>query len=365
MEMIRWTEEARRQEKFEDITKLIEKSPHIKIKRREFNYPECILEFEDPKIATLFAIGLEDNYFPMDNELIPICYDYSYVCGLHSLNEYANHLKDRRVMYLVDNEWVRTRPNAQIPRDLTEQQTRLTKESYARQITTKTAECGRKREEIIVCYTSGWGDEYLYGALGGFSLREQGYIIFPEEARLLNWLVGFTGDLIAVKLGAFQDKLIEEGIIEYGAWLPELELQKIFGKCTKKSKIEVEEAVAVEIESSKESASSGRGQLTGYVKGGHFNHGILVCPGRAELDEKPIEKMGLVTWNDKKEEVYIPPEKLSHQPEKLAELLTISKRVASLILVKNTTLEGLSQTYGNKSIFETIGAFTKSPKFID
>jgi len=345
-----------RNKNFEDITKLIKNSPYLGVKNMEFSPPQCAIEFKDPKIAVLFALNFE-NYFPVAGEFVRITYDISYLCGIRSLAEHANHLKKRRVVFLVDVDGV---PSLSTPLGAPwdTKQRSMAIRNHLKEIIASAVENGTDPEEIIICCTSGWGGEDLYGALGGFSLRDKGYIVFPEEAGLLNWIVGFTGDLIAIKLGAFQDKLTEEGIIEYGALLPEFELQNIFGKCTKKGKIQEEEAAAVEIESSKESASDGRRQLRGYVRAGHFNHGILICPGRSELDEKPIDKMGLVTWRDK-EEVFVYPEKLPYQPEKLEEVLTASKRVISLILVKNMALERLLQAYGNKSVFETIDTFMK------
>lgn len=366
MKMVQWAEETRRQEKFENITKLIEKSPHLKIKGREFNYPECILKFEDPKIATLFALNFSTPYppyFPTDGKSIPIIYDASYVCGLRSLNEHAEHLKNRRVVYLVDCDAVTSHlPHPSIPGSL--EQRHIAIENYTKQITASAVEKEINPKELIVCYTSGWGGEDLYGALGGFSLREQGYIVFPEG--ILGYpFVDLAGapDLIAVKLGASQDRLIEEGIIEHGAWLPEIELQKIFGKCARGGKIQEEESLAIEVEPSKPRASGGRQQLRNYVRTGHFNQGILICPSRAD-DTKYEREFGYITWDDTNKEECYRPEITYHRDEKLAKLLTVSKKVVSLILVKNMALEELLRTYGNKSIFETIDAFMKSPKFL-
>lgn len=266
---------------------------------------------------------------------------------------------------LIDSEWLPTRPSALIPREYTDQQSQLEKKSHARQIKTKCAEHGINPEELVICYTSGWGGEDLYGALGGFSLRERGYIVFSEDT-LGYPFVDLEGvpDLIAVKLGAFQDKLIEEGIIEHGAWLPELELQKIFGKYTRKGKIGEEETLVIEVEPSKPRASGGRKQLAAYVKTRHFNQGILVCPDRVD-DKRYSQEFGYITWKDTyEEESFLPLEKTYHRDEKLTEILTASKKMASLILAKNMALEGLLRTYGNKSVFETIDAIMKSPKFL-
>jgi len=352
-----------RNKNFEDIIKLIEKSPYLRIKRREFSPPLCILEFEDPKTAILFALNFE-NYFPVNDKLIRITYDLSYVCGVRSLVEHADHLKNRRIVYLVDVDGVPSlRAPLGVPWGL--EQRRMAIENHVKEIAASAVEKGINPKELIVCYTSGWGGEDLYGALGGFSLRDQGYIVFPEG--ILGYpFVDLAGvpDLIAVKFGTFQDKLIEEGIIEHGAWLSELELQKIFGKCTRKDKIGEEEALAIEVEPSKPRASGGRKQLAAYVSTRHFNQGILVCPDIVD-DKKYSQEFGYITWKDTyEEESFLPLEKTYHRDEKLAEILTASKRVASLILVKNMALEGILQAYGNKNVFETIDAFMKSPKFI-
>ena len=100
----------------------------------------------------------------------------------------------------------------------------------------------------IICYTR-YPSEDLYSAIAALFLREQGYIVFPEG--ILDYpfidLIG-TPDLIAVKLGTFQDKLIKEGIIGYGAVMPELEMLGIFGKEEGgKKDIGEEKAVAVEL----------------------------------------------------------------------------------------------------------------------
>jgi hypothetical protein len=352
-----------RNKNFENITKLIEKSPCLKIKSREFSPPQCILEFEDPKTAILFALNFE-NYFPMNDELVRITYDVSYVCGVRSLAETADNLKNRRIVYLIDVDRVPSlHAPLGVPWGLKERRTAI--ENHVKQIIASAVEKGINPKELIVCYTSGWGREDLYGALGGLSLREKGYIVFPEG--ILGYpFIDLAGvpDLIAVKLGAFQDKLIEEGIIEYGGIIPEFEMLGIFGRCTRRGKVEEEKAVVVEVESSKPRASGGHKQLDAYVSTGHFDFGVLVCPGRAD-DQKYYPEYGYITWGDENEEISYFPEKSYRKEEKLSELLITAKKLISLTLIKNWTTEKLLKVYGNKSMFETIDAFTKSPKFID
>lgn len=357
-----------RSKNFERIIELIVNTPHLKIRKHELKYPDCILEFENPKIATLFALNFSTpypSYFPTDGKPIPIIYDASYACGLRSLNEHAEHLKNRRVVFLVDCDAVTSYlPHPSIPGSL--EQRHVAIENHTKQITASAIEKGINPEELIVCYTSGCGGEDLYGALGGFSLREQGYIVFPEG--ILDhfvWLAGVP-DLIAVKLGVFQDKLIEEGIIEYGGFIPEFEMLEIFGKCTRRDKVEEEKALAVEVEPGKRRASGGRKQLAAYMSTGHFNHSILVCPGLVndEKYEDYYPGCGYITWDDKNKEVppYF-PEKSYQEKEKLNEVLTAAKKLVSLMLIKNLTTEKLLKIYGNKSIFNTIEAFMRSPSY--
>lgn len=356
--MPNYYELERRKKSFEDITKLIEKS--LRIKSREFSPLQCILEFENPKTAISFALNFE-NYFPMDDKLIRINYDLSYVYGIRSLAGYADYLKNRRIVYLIDIDRVPYMPTSfGFPGSV--EQKGVAIKNHIKEITASAVEKGTNPKELIVCYTSGWGGEDLYGALGGFSLKDKGYIVFPEA--ILDYFVGLDGvpDLIAVKLGAFQDRLIEEGVIEYGAWLPELELQRIFDKCMRKGKTEKEEALAVEVEPSKPRASSGHKQLNAYVSTGHFDLGALVCPGRAD-DKKYCPEYGYITWDNENKEVSYFPEKSHRKEEKLNELLVAAKKLVSLALIKNWTTEKLLKVYGNKSIVNTIEAFVKTPTY--
>jgi hypothetical protein len=349
-----------RNKNFEDIAKLIKNSPYLGVKNVEFSPTQCAIEFKDPKTAVLFALNFE-NYFPVAGEFVRITYDISYLCGIRSLAEHADHLKKRRVVYLVDVDGVSSL-STPFGAPLDTKHRSMAIENHLKKITASAVEKGTDPEELIVCYTSGWGGEDLYGALGGFSLRERGYVVFPDWTDY-PFFVNMAGvpDLVAVKLGTFQDSLIENGVIEYGAWIVELELYEIFGKCTRKGRVEENEAVAAEVEPSKPRASGGRKQLRNYVSTGHFNQAILICPGRAD-DEKYEREFGYITWDDSNEERYYRPKITYHQDEKIAELLIASKRLASSILVKNMTLERLLRAYGNKSVFEILDAFIESPK---
>lgn len=112
---------------------------------------------------------------------------------------------------------------------------------------------------------------------------------------------------------------------------------EIFGKCTRRGKVEEEKAVAVEVEPSKPRASGGHNQLRTYVTTGHFDFGVLVCPSRVG-DEKSISEQGYITWDDENKEIPYFPEISYRKEDKLNELLMAAKKLVSLIMVKNFAL---------------------------
>lgn len=118
--------------------------------------------------------------------------------------------------------------------------------------------------------------ENFYEFLASFFLKSQGYIVFPEGT--LNHLANFYGspDIVVARLGEFQKKLIEKGIINGGAIITELNLKPFSQRDTIKSRHRIVPNiyepyfVTIEVEPSPDRASGGRGQVRKYVMSGYF-----------------------------------------------------------------------------------------------
>lgn len=309
---------------------------------------QACFEFEKPKEASLFALHFLFNYFPTDENVvsIPYAYDNRYVCGLSSLDTQASCLKDRKAVFLVDLNRIGFQGESGTDKS----------KRYNKNVILAANNMGYRASEIAICYT--YGGEALYNIIAGFSLRKKGYVVFPEGT--LDLFLTFNGvpDLVVVKLGAFQDKMIEQGIIEHGAWLAEFELQSVFGKCKRKGTVKEEKAIAVEGESASKAASAGHKQLDAYVRTGHFDFGVLVCPGRSG-DEKYYPDYGYITWSDEGREISYFPTIHQAQREERNETLSISKKLITLSILKSKPIKEWSARCEDKTLTELIESLTK------
>ena len=213
-------------------------------------------------------------------------------------------------------------------------------------------------EELVIC-KCGFGEDF-YEFLASFFLKRQGYIVFPEGT--LNHLANFYGspDIVAARLGGFQKKLVEKGIINGGAIITELDL-KPFGQ---RSIIKSEHSVipnvnetyfvAIEVEPSSDRASGGRGQARKYAMSGYFKYGMLVCPGR-EDDEKYYPDLGLITWREDGSMIYYEPKDVDKANRLKADMLTkVTKKLLTYMILRNTPLNILANRYHGRTLNDII-----------
>jgi hypothetical protein len=270
--------------------------------RTEGDYDRIYLRFQNDDFAMLFGLCIQRNGFPISEREVrtKLHYGIKYWSGAYSLKEHSTTLRNRRTVMLL--------PQFSFDRFSTGQKSSKDKLTvYMENAANAAKHDGYEPSEVIICCTGG---EELYEILAGFVLREQGYILFPEydygmvNSLLLERISGVP-DMVAVKLGAFQDRLIEQGLMEHGAWFHEIELSAanlLGNSSTAKQNYQIgpEVALAIEVEDTAYEASSGYKQLDDYNASLCFDGGILVCPRREHdlRDEKPDRKnYGVITWD--------------------------------------------------------------------
>ncbi len=214
-------------------------------------------------------------------------------------------------------------------------------------------------EELVIC-KCGFGEDF-YSFLASFFLKQQGYIVFPEGT--LDHLVNFYGapDIVVAKLGDFQERLVEEGVMDRGAIITELNLKMFNQKeSTIKSRCSIDfnvgetYFVAVEVEPGSDRASSGRGQARKYAMSGYFKYGMLACPGR-EDDEKYYPDLGLITWRGDGSILYYEPEDVDKADRLKANMLAkMAKKLLTYMILRNTPLNILANKYHDKSLNDII-----------
>jgi len=200
-------------------------------------------------------------------------------------------------------------------------------------ISKEVIDLGYGDDEVLLISTY-FGNEELYAALASFTLRKMGYIVFPEG--IIDKFVNLGGvpDLIAVKLGDFQHRLIRDGVIEGGALITEINLHDILGRVGFPAEEGgAEEAVAVEVESQKYKASEGRRQLESYLSSGCFDYGLLVAPERVG-DEEYYPQYGYITWDEHGKKRFYRGHRVKANPDKKSDLLHVSKRLIYLQMMK-------------------------------
>lgn len=278
-----------------------------------------ITKFQNVRDAVLFGIHSSHSYFPVQGKVIRISFDSDFIRHFNSLYYYKDVLKNRKYVCLQDFSAVRNRRKFRgFEKETLELSNRLEKD-------------GINTDELIVTFTGG---EDFYGIMGAFALREEGYIVFPE-ACLDGLDIGLPGvpDLIAGKLGDFQNRLITSGVIANGGFLAEIDMLDFVNLNKKKEVSEIpEEALAIEVEPEAKRASGGRKQIRTYLSPGLFNNGILVCTGRIG-DERYYGEHGFMTWDSQGNLItYFSKEDFATNKHLL---LDIAKRVVAFTLIKN------------------------------
>ncbi len=258
-------------------------------------YNTLILEFRDPRDAIVLATRFNSNYFPSDKGYFKLRYEPSLAFGFSQIQDKKEELKDRKYMVISDishcHETWRELPSTTIYWfDDCIRSGIETALNYLR-------DAGIDEREAIICITS-LGEDF-YDAIGSYILRSLGFIVIPQEVYSLFEYIWGVPDLIAVKLGRFQEDLIKAGVIEYGALLMEFELYGLFGKRKYKAeprKIDQEISVVVEVKGESRVGSRGHKQLNKYLNSGLFNYGVLICPGRID-DQRYYPDHGVITWD--------------------------------------------------------------------
>jgi len=108
-------------------------------------------------------------------------------------------------------------------------------------------------------------------------LRKNGFIVDKFSESLKGEDNRKFPDLYAIKAPNIQNFLIRKGLIQYGAYLCELELQN--NSIPKHKEVNEEVIIAIEVESTKKSRSNGvLRQLIPSLGSGYYNEGILFAP---------------------------------------------------------------------------------------
>jgi len=249
------------------------------------DYDRIYLKFKQDHLALLFGLCVSRSAFPERDGRVttPLHYGIRFWTGAYSLKEYEPTLSGRKaVMLLPQHDY----DSFSAGKKSEEEKLAM----YMKNAAGDAKGDGYDPSEIIICCTGG---EELYGILAGFVLAERGYIIFPEyDFGVTNNFLPIRGvpDLVAVKLGDFQNRLMREGLIRYGGWLHEIELSAflggLHGGTTDKRATFDELSVYVEVEDTAPEGSGGYDQLERYAPSGYFDAGMLVCP-RREYDLTP------------------------------------------------------------------------------
>lgn len=293
------------------------------------DFDHIYIKFEQDYFAPLFGLCVSKNSFPTASTITAadkgaerkgkmpssLSYGIKYWSGSYSLHEHREMLAGRNTIMLIPqyyhDHFFSLGQYSQS--QSAEEDNKLSAYMKNAAITAARAD-GKELSELIICCTGG---EELYGILAGFTLRERGYIIFPEydfgmiDACLGIGRMGGVPDMVAAKLGEFQDRLIDQGAIEYGAWFHELELRQLLlarenggngsggekgnraaSAEAKKSRVTTtavpeEISMVIEVEDTSREASGGYRQLLGYTTTSmyaegraFFDGGMLVCPKR-------------------------------------------------------------------------------------
>lgn len=330
--------------------------------RLDFDENRITIEFEDERKAALFSLMMDSQY-PLDDQNIVSsnelrgCFSALPNYFLYSLKDKRGILEGRRLVYLVD-----TRPKVVEPFDWRSRAVNpgwferrreiedSIRKAFMRNLLEDAKGRGYSPKEVVMCRTP-FGEDF-YGAVGAFLLRSDGYIVFPE-ATLTNLLYMWgTPDMVAVKLGSFQEELVRSSVIERGALLDEIELYGQDGSEGTSPRSFEEEAVAVEVESSSLTASKGHGQLDSYVSTGYFDYGLLICPDRVE-DEKYYREYGYISWHKNgRSKLYRP--RAYKGGARVGELLEKAKALVAYVLIKHLPLDRLAELFGGASIIESL-----------
>jgi hypothetical protein len=343
----------------------------------DFDDERATLEFEDERKAVLFSLTMGGQY-PLDGSKtvteLRECYSTLPNYFLYSLRRKRDLLRGRRLVYLVDTRpetrataWRAITPDDYhfIPPDLAERlreqeyRERVEFEEYrwktsVRNLLEDAKGRGYSPREVVICRTT-FGEDF-YGAVGAFALRSEGYLVFPEGTLSDLLKMWGTPDMVAVKLGPFQEELAEFSVVERGALLDEVEL---YGQCENRgagSEPFLEEAVAVEVESSSSTASKGREQLGSYVSTGYFDYGLLVCPGRVG-DERYYPDDGYISWGEDGGSKFYRPSAFE-RGNKVDETLERARALVAYVLMKHLSLNGLAEALDGESI---VGALRSPP----
>jgi hypothetical protein len=309
------------------------------------------LKFKQDYGAAVFALCVQRNGFPVvpNNDEIDsnnppsienISYGLKFWSGVYSLDEFKTTLAGRKVVMLLPQyDYDRYEPGLKF-----RQHDKLT--MYLANAAKNARADGYDTSELIICCTGG---EELYKILAGYVLREKGYLLFPEyDFGMVSMFLEMSGvpDMIAVKLGSFQDKLINEGIIANGGWFHEIELMA--GTNHQEIDDSIDEAavdelliLALEIEDTAQEASSGYNQLHDYTATSYFDGGMLVCPKRHyDIEENKNSEFCLITWNY--EGKMLPGPRFechlsSSDPNKKKQLVEICKRLITNNIRKDSS----------------------------
>lgn len=321
------------------------------------DFDRVYLRFENDRFASIFGLCVLRNAFPADRENVKTSLHYGirFWAGAYSLKEYAATLSTRKTVMLLPRYGL---DNFSLAKNSTDDRV----EAYMKNAAGLAAIDGYDPSEIIVCCTGG---EELYGISAGFVLADRGYIIFPEyDFGVVNNFVAMNDvpDLVAVRLGDFQNRLIEEGFIEYGGWLHEIELfsslpsfaDKLPTRANNEKSVREELSIALEVEDTDPEASNGYGQVEKYVASSYFDGGMLVCPQRthdltptAITDNASFIKLRdtkdflLMTWD---REGSMPPPRFTSgmsfsEKERKGELLSICRRLIASSIRKAQTVK--------------------------
>ena len=318
----------------EDFCNVIHSLTHILNVKVDFPYTNAaLLEFDEAIDAVAFAMRFQSNKFLSENkgEEFSLTYEPSLFYSYSKCMDLKNRLVNRKYVFIImipsldrgpnSERWFATRAEITAIRSLYEYGVDLNK-------------------AIIVLTSVG---EPLFDVVGGYALRNAGFIVLPqEEYSILEFIPGVP-DLIALKLGRLQNSLRNAKIIEFGAISIEFDLYGIFGhrRNIKRKVIDKELAAVVEVKGASHSGGRGHSQLESYLSSKLFDYGILICPGRLE-DQKWYPEHGIVTWKDNKCLISLPKKPEKTDPARKKTLINSAKRYLVTKLLRWTNASKLA-----------------------
>jgi len=182
--------------------------------------------------------------------------------------------------------------------------------------------------------------EHILEYLLSCYLRKKGFIVDKFSESLKGEDNRKFPDLYALKIPHIQNVLIEEGIIQHGAYLCELELRNQSNQ--KRDEVKEEVVIVVEVESSKKrrgaGSSGGKGQLAPSLESGYYDEGIVFAPFVEDIySDVKSYRIGFGTMN-KKGEILFERYPKNYESEKVPGIKKMVERIIKLTLLKNLPL---------------------------